>query len=108
VYNEGLNPGTVALGGNWLVTASSATGTPFVLHCGPGWTGTGGSVCTATYPLLTNGLPTQVTLTAPAQTGVKFGGWSSNCTITTPVTATGPNTCVVTMVTDNTVGAIFN
>jgi len=30
VYNEGLNTTT------WLVTAPSATGTPNVLHCGPG------------------------------------------------------------------------
>jgi hypothetical protein len=101
-YNEGLNIS------NWLVTAPSATGTPTVLHCGPGWTGTGGSVCTATYPLFTNGLPTQVTLTAPAQTGVKFGGWSSNCTNTGTITQAGPNTCTVTMITDNIVGAIFN
>jgi hypothetical protein len=45
VYNEGLNTT------NWLVTAPSATGTPNVIHCGPGWTGTGGSVCVATYPI---------------------------------------------------------
>jgi hypothetical protein len=67
VYNEGLN------NTNWLVTAPSATGTQNVIHCGPGWTGTGGSVCVATYP---KGTP--VTLTAPAGAG-KFGGWSSNC-----------------------------
>ena len=48
VYNEGLNAT------NWEVTAPSATGTPNVMHCGPGWTlngGTGGSVCVATYPV---------------------------------------------------------
>jgi hypothetical protein len=104
-FNEGLNTT------NWLVTAPSATGTPAVLHCGPGWTAngqTGGSVCTATYPLLTNGVPTAVTLTAPAQTGVKFGGWSSNCTNTGTITQAGPNTCTVIMLTDETAGAIFN
>ncbi len=73
VYNQGLddvadptNPP------NWLVTAPSATGTPTVLHCGPGWNNNQaaatppqpltGSVCTATYPV-----GTQVTLTAPAR-----------------------------------------
>ena len=44
-YNEGLNTT------NWLVTAPSASGTPNVIHCGPGWTGTGGSVCSAPYPI---------------------------------------------------------
>lgn len=98
VFNEGLNTT------NWLITAPSATGTADVLHCGPGWAGTGGSVCTATYPL-----GTTVTLTAPSQPGVKFGGWSSNCSNVAPVTQTGPNTCTVTLSTnDATVGAIFN
>ncbi|MGA2729775.1 MAG: Ig-like domain-containing protein [Terracidiphilus sp.] len=113
VYNEGLNTT------NWLITGPSATGTPNVIHCGPGWAGdgnTGGSVCTATYPV-----GTTVTLTAPAQTGVAFGGWSYNCTATAPVTAAGPNSCTITLTGtpatlpgDNpgsvnaTVGAIFN
>ncbi|HTC75650.1 MAG TPA: hypothetical protein VK684_08750, partial [Edaphobacter sp.] len=100
VYNEGLNTT------NWLVTAPSATDTPNVIHCGPGWTGTGGSVCSAPYPI-----GTTVTLTAPQQTGVTFGGWSTSCTATTPVTATGPNSCTVTISPSNpnvTVGAIFN
>ena len=95
-YNEGLNTS------NWLVTAPSATGTPAVLNCGPG-AGTGKSVCTAAYPV-----GTTVTLTAPAQTGVKFGGWSSNCTNTGTITQAGPNTCTVTVITNDTVGAIFN
>jgi len=95
VYNEGLNTT------NWLVTAPSATGTPSVLHCGPGST-SGGSVCAATYPV-----GTTVILTAPA-TGAAFGGWSYNCTPTTPVTAAGPNSCTVTLTTNDTVGAIFN
>lgn len=95
VYNEGLNTT------NWLVTAPSATGTPSVLHCGPGST-SGGSVCVATYPV-----GTSVILTAPA-TGAAFGGWSYNCTPTTAVTAAGPNSCTVTLTTNDTVGAIFN
>jgi hypothetical protein len=110
IYNEGLNTT------NWLITAPSATGTPDVIHCGPGWVAngnTGGSVCTAAYPL-----GTTVTITAPAQTGVAFGGWSWTCTPTSPITATGPNSCTVTLGDVNssnpvnssnvTVGAIFN
>jgi hypothetical protein len=101
VYNEGLNTS------NWLLTAPSATATPTVIHCGPGWAangGTGGSVCTATYPLNTT-----VTITAPAQNGVRFGGWSSNCMNTGTITQTGPNTCTIFLSTsDATVGAIFN
>jgi hypothetical protein len=107
-----LNPNTPEQGGNWLVTAPSAvppppgTTPPPVLHCGPGSAGAGlgSSVCTATYPL-----GTTITLTAPAQTGVKFGGWSSNCTNTGTVTQPGPNTCTVHLSdSDATVGAIFN
>jgi uncharacterized protein YjdB len=104
VYNEGLNTT------NWLVTAPSASGTLNVLHCGPGWKpplGDTGSVCSATYPLNTT-----VVLTAPAQQGVAFGGWSYNCApnpvIPNPV---GPNTCTITITDTNTqisVGAIFN
>lgn len=103
VYNEGLNPNTPEAGGNWLVTAPSATGTPAVINCGPG-AGSGKSVCTATYPL-----GSTVTLTAPQQSGVKFGGWSSNCTNTGTITQTGPNTCTINLSdSDATVGAIFN
>lgn len=89
---------------DWLVTAPSATGTANVLHCGPGSpaAGLGGSVCVATYPV-----GTTVTVTAPA-TGAKFGGWSTNCVQTTAVTATGPNSCTVTLTTNDTVGVIFN
>lgn len=104
VYNEGLNTT------NWLITAPSATCNPAVpatctpvLTCGPG-AGTGKSVCTATYPL-----GTTVTLTAPAEKGASFGGWSYNCFNTAPVTQSGPNSCTVTLsATDVTVGAIFN
>jgi trimeric autotransporter adhesin len=106
VYNEGLNTT------DWQITAPSATNTPNVIHCGPGWTlngGTGGSVCVATYPV-----GTSVTLTA---TGGSFGGWSSSClpplgtaNPSTP-SAAGPNTCTFTISDSNpnvTVGAIFN
>ncbi len=106
VYNEGLNTT------NWLVTAPSGSNppTPTVIHCGPGWKpplGSTGSVCSATYPLNTT-----VVLTAPAQLGVAFGGWSDNCTpnpvLPDPV---GPNTCTINITDTNaqvTVGAIFN
>jgi hypothetical protein len=107
VYHEGLGTG------DWLVTAPSATGTPDVLDCGTAPT-PAGSVCTATYPALTNGQPTIVTLKA---TGANFGGWSINCLITNAdgttvppptTTADGPNYCAVLLVTDETVGVIFN
>jgi uncharacterized protein YjdB len=99
VYNEGQNTT------NWLVTAPSATNTPDVLHCGPGWTGAGGSVCVATYPI-----GTTLTLTAPQQQGVFFGGWSSNCTPSpNPPTQTGANQCTMVVTDTNvTIGAIFN
>jgi uncharacterized protein YjdB len=96
IYNEGLNTT------GWLVTAPSATGTANVIHCGPG-SKTGGSVCEATYPI-----GTTVTVTAPAESGVNFGGWSSNCTPTVAVNAAGPNSCTVTLTTNDTVGGIFN
>jgi hypothetical protein len=134
IYNEGLN------NTNWLVTAPSATSTANVIHCGPGWAnngGTGGSVCEATYPnpnpnalLLTPPytIPAADTvtilITAPAQAGVNFGGWSYNCIQQGPVSATGPNSCTVTISpavydsktlelitpanTNVTVGSIFN
>jgi hypothetical protein len=105
VYNEGLNTT------NWEITAPSATGTPNVIHCGPGWAlngGTGGSVCVATYPI-----GYAPVLTAPAGAGA-FGGWSDNCMPNpNPPTAGGPNQCTViippnTAPTNITVGAIFN
>jgi hypothetical protein len=115
VYNEGLNTT------NWLVTASSATGTPYVIHCGPGWAlagQTGGSVCVGAYPIgtpivltaaQTSSEPAGTPLATPLST-VTFGGWSSNCTPTpNPSTAAGSNTCTLIPTTFNeTVGAIFN
>lgn len=98
VYNEGLNTT------NWLVTAPSATGTPDVVHCGPGSTGAGygGSVCVSSYPV-----GSAVILTAPAGAG-NFGGWSYNCIPLAAITAAGPNSCEVFLTTNDTVGAVFN
>jgi hypothetical protein len=128
VYDAGLN--TTA----WLVTAASATGTPNVIHCGPGSQAAnlGAPVCTATYPVLTvtpAGTP-GVLLKA---TGAAFGGWSYNCQpsdsqgnilkVGPYYTAAGPNYCVapLTVVVEDpvthvtfteypnvTIGAIFN
>ncbi len=107
IYNRGLNTT------NWEVTAPSATGTPDVIHCGPGWTGAGGSVCTASYPNSVAGI---VILTSPAGAGA-FGGWSSNCQPSdvngNPIsaaaeTAAGPNYCTVSLLSDQTVGIIVN
>jgi hypothetical protein len=101
VYNQGLNTT------NWEVTAPSASGTPNVIHCGPGWTlngGTGGSVCVGVYPI-----GTPMVLTVPAS-ATNFGGWSSNC-IANPTNPTAGvvNTCTLTPTTSSeTVGAIFN
>ena len=105
IYSAGLNST------GWLVTAPSATDpagvntTTPVIHCGPGSqsAGLGAPVCTATYPV-----GAFITVTAPAEPGVKFGGWTSNCIVTTPVTEAGPNTCIVNTTTNDTVGAIFN
>jgi hypothetical protein len=105
IYGEGLNTT------NWVLTAPSATATPDVIHCGPGWTangGTGGSVCTAIYPI-----GTTVTITAaqaPSTTNTTtFGGWTYNCTPTAPIVAAGTNSCTISLgATNATVGAIFN
>jgi Bacterial Ig-like domain (group 2) len=110
VYNEGLNTT------DWDVTAPSASGTPNVLHCGPG-DPSGTSVCTATYPF-TNP-PVIVVLKA---SGGAFGGWSYNCTPSdaqgnpvpgAPIDPNGPNYCAISFDpgignTNVTVGAIFN
>jgi uncharacterized protein YjdB len=97
VYNEGLNTT------GWLITAPSATGTANVIHCGGTTAAAGNSVCSANYPI-----GTPVTLTAPAETGVSFGGWSYNCAPQVAVNAAGPNSCTIYLGTNNTVGAIFN
>jgi hypothetical protein len=116
VFNTGLNTA------NWLITGPSATGTPDVIHCGGSTeqAAAGGSVCEATYP---NG--TIVTLTAPPEPSVNFGGWSNNCVAQGAVTVNGPNTCQVvvgggctlnvntetytcTNASNVSVGAIFN
>jgi uncharacterized protein YjdB len=109
VYGEGLDTT------DWYLTAPSATNTPDVIHCGPGWTADGepgGSVCVAIYPI-----NTVVTITAgqspsPITSPVTstFGGWTYNC-IPTPATPTaaGANSCTIDLDgTNATVGAIFN
>jgi hypothetical protein len=135
IYSTGLNST------GWLVTAPSSTGTPNVIHCGPAsqTVGLGAPVCTATYamnptlPLTPTAacpdvnLPcTPIVVTAPAEPGVKFGGWSANClpsdsagnVFTSPPyvnssgpsfwSETGPNYCVVNLTVNDTVGAVFN
>ena len=103
VYNEGLDTSS------WQITAPSATGTANVIHCGPTFASSGGSVCTATYPI-----NSVVTITARSNSG-KFGGWSSNCLpplgviSPNPSSPAGSNTCTVVLGdSDATVGAIFN
>jgi hypothetical protein len=118
VYDAGLNTT------GWLVTAASATGTPDVIHCGPGSQvqGLGAPVCTATYPFRTvtaSGTPgVLIEAQQIAVTGQKlgqFGGWSYNCqpsdsqghllTAGPYYTAAGPNYCVAPLtvtVTDDT------
>jgi hypothetical protein len=128
VYNEGLNVT------DWDVAAESATGTPNVIHCGPG-DKSGASVCTATYPLVfqvphvqlfpddprtvANLPPNTILLRAK---GGAFGGWSWTCTPSKPdgsqpkpgeppitIHEGEPNYCTAPIsYTDVTVGAIFN
>ncbi len=115
VYNEGLNTT------DWELTAPSATGTPNVVHCGPGWLKYDGgkdSVCEAAYPIDPTGV-TNYKIVLEAQHAA-FGGWSWSClpsdkngNAISPktITAAGPNYCTVVITPDNpnvTVGAIFN
>lgn len=116
VFNVGENTTT------WQITAPSDTGVANLIHCGPGFAGAGGSVCTGTYAV-----GTTVTVTA-SPTGSGFGGWSANCgtPITTTTTTTDPDTgvttttttitgyipnmtptCTVTLLGNESVGAIF-
>jgi hypothetical protein len=102
VYNAGENTTT------WQVTAPSDTGTPNLIHCGPGWTlngGAGGSVCVGTYET-----GTTVVLTE-SPTGAGFGGWSSGdgapgVGCQEPNLLTSP-TCTVTLTGNTSIGAIF-
>ena len=100
-FNAGENTTT------WLVTAPSDTGTPNLIHCGPG-SKSGGSVCTGTYET-----GSTVTLTA-SPSGTGFGGWSSGdgapgvgCTPATGTTLLNSPTCTVTLTGNTSVGAIF-
>ena len=83
IYDAGLNTS------NWLVTADSATGTPNVIHCGPGSQiaipSLGAPVCTATYPVKTvtpagtPGVLIRAQQILSANQPGTFGGWSYNC-----------------------------
>jgi hypothetical protein len=61
--------------------------------------GTGGSVCTATYPANAS-----IVITAK---GSNFGGWSYNCG-SQVTNSDGSHSCTVVLAGDDTVGAIFN
>jgi hypothetical protein len=115
VYNEGLNTT------DWEITASSATKTENVIHCGPGWIKYDGgtdTVCEAAYPIDPKGI-TNYTIVLEAQHAA-FGGWSWSCLPSdkngnaipaTAITQAGPNYCTVVITPGNpnvTVGAIFN
>ncbi len=103
IYNAGENNTT------WLVTAPSDTGTPNLIHCGPGWSGSGGSVCTGTYET-----GSTITITE-SPTGAGFGGWSSGdgvgggvaCTPAAGKTLLDSPTCTVTLSGNASIGAIF-
>lgn len=105
IYNAGENTTS------WLVTAPSDTGTPNLIHCGPGWTGTGGSVCTGTYE---TGSTVVVTSNI---TGSGFGGWSSGdgfqvlpdvgCQTAAGTTLLNSPTCTITLYGNTSIGAIF-
>ena len=106
VFNAGLDQT------DWLIEADSATGTPNVIHCGPGAAKAGfsTSVCSAPYPI-----ETPLTIRASSTSG-QFGGWSYNCTPVGTVTKGGLNSCTITVGdvasggvnSSATVGAIFN
>ncbi len=89
------------------VTAPSDTGTPDLIHCGPGWTGAGGQVCTGTYEV-----GSTIVLTENFPSGSSsFGGWSSGdgtpgvqCQEANLLTST---TCTVTLTGNTSIGAIF-
>jgi hypothetical protein len=116
IYGEGLNTT------NWLVTAPSATNTPDVIHCGPGWTAegeTGGQVCTGIYPVNSTVILTATQVPVMGSSTTTFGGWTYNCTpsdvngnpLPGPIfwTAAGPNYCAINLDgTNASVGAIFN
>ena len=100
VFHAGANTTT------WLITAPSDTGTPNLIHCGPG--SSSGSVCTGVYET-----GSTVTLTA-SPTGAGFGGWSSGdglpgigCVPAAGTTLLNSPTCTVTLTGDTSVGAIF-
>lgn len=101
IFNAGENTTT------WEVTAPSDTGTPDLIHCGPG-SKSGGSVCTGTYET-----GSTVVITA-SPTGSGFGGWSSGdgaagvgCVPAQGYTLLNSPTCTVTLSGNTSIGAIF-
>jgi uncharacterized protein YjdB len=99
IQGENTTPG--------YVTAPSDTGIANLIHCGPGWAGSGGQVCTGTYEV---GSTIVLTESFPAGSP-SFGGWSSGdgtpgvqCQEANLLTST---TCTVTMTGDASIGAIF-
>ncbi len=95
VFNAGPNEST------WYITAPSDTGTADLIHCGPGWTGTGGSVCTGVYAYN----PTQTIVLTETSTANSFGGWNmgSYCQEKNVYSTT----CTVLLDHNQSVGAIF-
>jgi hypothetical protein len=90
-----------------FVSAPSGTGTADLIHCGPGWTGSGGQVCTGTYEV---GVTVVLKENFPAGS-TSFGGWSSGdgvpgvyCQEPNLLTST---TCTVTLTGNTSIGAIF-
>ena len=110
VYNEGLNTT------NWLVTAPSATGTPNVIHCGPGWAANGTRAARFARrpipPAPPLSSPRPLNRESPSVDGLIIARRAMQaCTpLPGPVywTAAGPNYCVVSLSSNDTVGAIFN
>jgi uncharacterized protein YjdB len=104
-YNAGENTTS------WVVTdLVPSTQVGNLIHCGPGWTGSGGSVCTGTYET-----GTTVVLTAsPSSPASAFGGWSSGdgaagvgCVPDNGFTLLNSPHCTITLTGNTSVGAIF-
>ncbi|HXS14293.1 MAG TPA: Ig-like domain-containing protein [Acidobacteriaceae bacterium] len=102
LYKVGPNAASGSVTGTYILPGSSNVVT--AINCGPN---ASVATCTASVPV---GIT--VTLTATAPTGVTFGGWSSNCTVSSSATV-----CTIAMPAPNpttgtignvTVGAIFD
>jgi hypothetical protein len=92
------------------IVAPSDTGVPNLIHCGPGYKGPGGQVCTGTYET-----GTTVILKENFSFGsTSFGGWSSGdgapgvgCQPDQYTTLLTSTECTVTLNGNTSVGAIF-